>query len=54
METLDYLEKIDETLSRWEDYFHGKEGVDVTEARYNLDKIRRYLLIHEYSISEKK
>jgi len=43
MTTIDYLEEIDETLSRWEDYFHGQEGIDVTEARSNLDKIRKQL-----------
>ena len=43
MTTLDYLEKIDETLAHWEDYFHGQEGVDVTEARANLDKARKQL-----------
>jgi hypothetical protein len=46
MTTLDYLEKIDDTLSHWEDYFHGQEGTDVTEARSNLDKVRKQLLIH--------
>jgi hypothetical protein len=46
MTTLDYLEKIDDTLSHWEDYFHGQEGTDVTEARANLDKVRKQLLIH--------
>ena len=46
MTTLDYLEKIDDTLANWEDYFHGQEGTDVTEARANLDKIRKVLLIH--------
>jgi hypothetical protein len=43
MTTLDYLEKIDDTLSHWEDYFHGQEGTDVTEARANLDKVRKQL-----------
>ena len=46
MTTLDYLEKIDDTLANWEDYFHGQEGTDVTEARANLDKVRKQLLIH--------
>jgi hypothetical protein len=46
MTTLDYLEKIDDTLARWEDYFHGQEGTDVIEARANLDKVRKQLLIH--------
>lgn len=46
MTTLDYLEKIDDTLAHWEDYFHGQEGNDVTEARANLDKVRKQLLIH--------
>ena len=46
MTTLDYLEKIDDTLSHWEDYFHGQEGTDVTEARANLDKVRKQLPIH--------
>jgi hypothetical protein len=46
MTTLYYLEKIDETLAHWEDYFHGQEGADVTEARFNLNKIRQQLLIH--------
>ena len=45
MTTLDYLEKIDDTLSHWEDYFHGQEGIDVTEARANLDKVRKQLRI---------
>jgi tRNA(Ile2) C34 agmatinyltransferase TiaS len=43
MKTLEYVEEIDETLSRWEDYFHGQEGIDVTEARSKLDKIRKQL-----------
>ena len=46
MTTLDYLEKIDDTLANWEDYFHGQEGTDVTEARLNLSKVREQLLIH--------
>jgi|GEM_PF-6112771 len=46
MTTLDYLEKIDDTLAHWEDYFHGQEGTDVTEARANLGKVREQLLIH--------
>jgi hypothetical protein len=46
MTTLDYLEKVDDTLAHWEDYFHGQEGTDVTEARANLDKVRKQLLIH--------
>jgi hypothetical protein len=46
MTTLDYLEKIDDTLSHWEDYFHGQEGTDVTKARSNLDKVRKQLSIH--------
>ena len=46
MTTLDYLEKIDDTLANWEDYFHGQEGTDVTEARANLGKVREQLLIH--------
>jgi hypothetical protein len=46
MTTLNYLEKIDDTLSHWEDYFHGQEGTDVTEARSNLNKVRNQLLIH--------
>lgn len=46
MTTLDYLEKIDETLAHWEDYFHGQELADVTEARANLDKIKKQLPIH--------
>ena len=45
MTTLDYLEKIDDTLANWEDYFHGQEGTDVTEARANLGKVREQLLI---------
>jgi hypothetical protein len=49
MTTLEYLEKIDDTLSHWEDYFHGQEGTDVTEARANLDKVRKQLLIHSVS-----
>lgn len=51
MTILDYLEKIDDTLSHWEDYFHGQEGTDVTEARYNLDKARKQLLIQIVSNS---
>lgn len=43
MTTLDYLEKVDDTLAHWEDYFHGQEGTDVTEARYNLNKVREQL-----------
>ena len=49
MTTLDYLEKIDDTLAHWEDYFHGQEGADVTEARANLDKVRKQLLIQRVS-----
>ena len=49
MTTLDYLEKIDDTLAHWEDYFHGQEGTDVTEARANLDKVRKQLNIHSVS-----
>ena len=49
MTTLDYLEKIDDTLAHWEDYFHGQEGNDVTEARANLDKVRKQLIIQRVS-----
>ena len=45
MTTSDYLEKIDDTLAHWEDYFHGQEGTDVTEARANLDKVRKQLIL---------
>jgi hypothetical protein len=51
MTTLDYLEKIDNTLSHWEDYFHGQEGTDVTEARANLDKVRKQLIIADVTHS---
>jgi hypothetical protein len=47
MKTLEYVEEIDKTLSRWEDYFHGQEGIDVTEARNNLDKIRKQLILYD-------
>jgi uncharacterized protein YbaR (Trm112 family) len=47
MKTLEYVEEIDETLSRWEDYFHGQEGIDLTEARNNLDKIRKQLILSD-------
>jgi hypothetical protein len=52
MKTLDYLEKIDDTLAHWEDYFHVQEGIDVTEARANLDKIRKQLLIQRVVFNE--
>jgi len=52
MTTLDYLEKIDDTLANWEDYFHGQEGTDVTEARANLGKVREQLLIHSVIVSK--
>jgi hypothetical protein len=45
MTALEYLEKIDDTLSHWEDYFKGDEGVDVTEARANLDNVRKELTL---------
>lgn len=45
MTTLEYLEKVDDTLAHWEDYFHGQEGTDVTEARFNLNKVRQQLVI---------
>ena len=50
MKTLDYLEKIDDTLGNWEDYFHGQEGTDVTEARANLGKVREQLIIHSVNV----
>ena len=52
MTTLDYLKKIDDTLENWEDYFHGQEGTDVTEARANLGKVREQLLIHSVIVSK--
>ena len=49
MTTLEYLEKVDDTLTHWEDYFHGQEGIYVTEARANLDMVRKQLLIQSVS-----
>ena len=46
MTTLEYLEKVDETLSWFESFMHDQEGKDVTEARFNLNKVRAQLLIH--------
>ena len=45
MTTLEYLQKVDDTLAHWEDYFHGQEGAEVTEARFNLNKVRQQLII---------
>ena len=45
MTILEYLEEVDDTLSNWEDYFHGQEGADVTEARSNLAKVVDLLTI---------
>jgi len=39
----EYLNKVDETLMHWEDYFHGEEGKDVTEARFNLNEANKLL-----------
>lgn len=43
MTALEYLDEIDDTLSNWEDYFHGEEGRDVTNLRSTLDRLRQIL-----------
>ena len=35
------IEFIDELLTRFEDWMHGKDGEDVTTARYYLDDISK-------------
>ena len=43
MNPIDRIEEIDNVLSDWEDYFHGKEGEDVTITRFHLKKIKEHL-----------
>lgn len=43
MTTLDYLEKIDDILTGYEDWMHGQDGEDCTNARVYLDKVREQL-----------
>lgn len=40
-EILTLISKVDDTLCHWEDYFKGEEGIDVTNARVNLEKVRK-------------
>ena len=42
-EILSLISKVDDTLCHWEDYFKGEEGIDVTNARVDLEKVRKLL-----------
>jgi len=47
MTTLDYLEKVDDTLAKLEDTLHGPNGNSATKARRYLGKVREQLVLTE-------
>lgn len=49
MNTLDYIEKIDDILASYEDWMHGQDGEDCTNARFYLREVKKQLLINVVS-----